>query len=108
MRVRKAKPQDEKPRLAPEVIPPDRPGRRRSRDAPEMRIFVDTRGAEHVYVARVRPLGIIVLVLIVGLLSTVMLVLLMSTVLIWLPFVAIVVVASIVAALWRRYFQHLP
>ena len=73
-----------------------------------MRIFVDTRGTEHVYVARVRPLGVLLVILIVGLLLAAMLILLVSTVLIWLPFVAIVAVASIIAGLWRRYFQCLP
>ena len=69
-----------------------------------MRIFVDTQGTEHVYVARVQPLGFILVILIVGLLATAMFVLLLSTVFLWLPFVAIVAAASVVVALWRRCF----
>jgi len=107
LRVKRPKQQDEKPRSEPEIIPPDRARKRMTRDTPEVRIFLGTREAEHVYVASVRPLGAVLVILIVGLLSAVMLILLLSTVLIWLPFVAIVAAASIIAALWRRCFQSL-
>ena len=104
MRLKRSRSQQENPRSEPEIIPPDRNGRRIPRGTPEMRIFVDTRATEHVYVARVRPLGFILVILIVGLLATAMFALLLSTAFLWLPFVAIVAAASMIVALWRRCF----
>jgi hypothetical protein len=73
-----------------------------------MRIFVDTRGTEHVYVARLRPLGIIPVALTTGILLAVMLILLLSAFLIWIPVVVLLVTAAIIAGLLRGYFKHTP
>lgn len=51
--------QADKPRSEPEIIPPDRAGR----DTHRTRVFVDVRGTEHVYIARLHPLGLILVVL---------------------------------------------
>jgi hypothetical protein len=60
-----------------------------------MRIFVDTRGTEHVYVAKLRPLSIILLTLTIGLLSAVMFIVLLGALFIWMPIVVLGVAAAI-------------
>jgi hypothetical protein len=52
-------PQGEKPRSEPEIIPPDRA----EQGPPRARVFIDSRGTEHVYVARLGPLGVILTIL---------------------------------------------
>jgi hypothetical protein len=100
---KRPKPQGERPE--PEIIPPEHPGRQTAQDTPRMRIFVDTHGTEHFYVARLRPLGIILLVLTMGILLAVMLILLLSAFLIWIPVVVLLVTAAIIAGLLRGYFE---
>lgn len=94
-------PQGEEPRSEPEIIPPGRAPRATRR----VRIDTDT---ERVYVAKVRPLSTILVVLIVGLLSALMLVLLLGALLVWLPLVVLFVTAALVAGLLRVYFQRGP
>jgi hypothetical protein len=85
------KPQGEKPRSEPEIIPPGH--------------------AEHgtervrVYIAKPGPLGAILLTLVVGLLSAVVMVLLFGALLIALPAVVLLVTAAIVAGLLRFYLR---
>ena len=99
---KRPKPQGEKPE--PEIIP----GRQTAQDTPRMRIFVDTHGTEYFYVARVRPLGIILAVLTMGILLAVMFILLLSAFLIWIPVVVLLVTAAIIAGLLRGYFERTP
>jgi hypothetical protein len=88
----------DKPRSEPEIIPPDDAHVTR-----RMRIDTDT---GRIYVAKVGPLGTILLVLIVGLLSALLLVLLLGALLVWLPLVALFVTAALVVGLLRGYFQR--
>lgn len=90
MMDKRPKPQGEKPE--PEIIPPEHPGRQTAQDTPRMRIFVDTHGTEHFYVARLRPLGIILVVL--------------SAFLIWIPVVVLLVIAATITGLLRGYFER--
>jgi hypothetical protein len=73
-----------------------------------MRVSVDTRSTERVYIAKPGPLGTILVILITSLLSAAMLVLLLGAVLIWLPAVILFVAAAIVVGLLRIYFQRAP
>jgi hypothetical protein len=107
MMDKRPKPQGEKPRSEPEIIPPEHAGRT-AQGTPRMRVFVDTRGTERVYIAKPGPLGIILVILITGILSAVMLILLLGAFLIWLPVVVLLVAAAIIAGLLRRYFQRAP
>jgi hypothetical protein len=102
------KTQGEKPRSEPEILPPEHTGARTAYGRPRMRIFVDTRGTERVYVARLRPLGIILIALTTGILLVVMFVLLLSAFLIWIPIVVLLVTAAIIAGLLRDYFRRTP
>jgi hypothetical protein len=91
------KPNGEKPRSEPEIIPPGRA----ERDRPRTRVHT-----ERVYIGKLPPLSIILVVLITGLLSAAMLILLLGAFLIVLPVVVLFVTAAIIAGLLRIYFQR--
>ena len=93
--------QAEEPRSEPEIIPPDNAERR----TPRMRIFVDTRSSERVYIGKPSSLGLILVILITGLLSAAMLVLLLGAFLFVLPVAVLFITAVIVAGLLRVYFR---
>ena len=100
MTDKKPNPQAEEPRSEPEIIPPD--------DAHvTRRMRIDT-GTGRIYVAKISPLGTILMVLIIGFLSALMLVLLLGALLVWLPVVVLIVTAALVAGLLRGYFQRGP
>ena len=99
-------PAGEKPRSEPEIIPPDS-GDRQSRSSAEgIRVFLDGGGVRRIYVARLGPLGIFVLVLMIGILFAMMLVLVLGAFLIWIPLVGLLVAAAIVSSLLRAYFRQ--
>jgi len=88
----------EEPRSKPEVIPPDHA----ERNAPRMRVFVDT---HRIYIGKPSPLGLILVTLIIGILSAAMLVLLMGAFLFLLPLAILIATGVIVAGLLRIYFR---
>src|SRR5262245_9311971 len=98
MTDKKPNPQGEGPRLEPEIIPPDDASVTR-------RIRIDT-NTGRIYVAKISPLGTILVVLIVGLLSALMLVLLLGALFIWVPEVVLFVTAALVAGLLRGDFRR--
>jgi hypothetical protein len=100
MMSKRPKPQGEKPRSEPEIIPPEHAGQ----GTPRMRVFVDTHGTERVYIAKPGPLGIIIIILVTGILSAVLFVLLSAVLLIAMPVVVLLVAAVIIAGLVRAYF----
>jgi hypothetical protein len=99
-------PQGDKPRSEPEIIPPDRAGRRTAQQ--RARVFIDAHGAKRVYVAKLGPLGIILAVLTTGILAAVMLILLFATFLIWVPLVILFIVGAIIAGLLQTHFRRAP
>jgi hypothetical protein len=101
-------PQGERPRSEPEIIPPDRAGRRTAKGTPQTRVFIDAHDTERVYVAKLGPLGIILAVLATGILAAVMLILLFATFLIWMPLVVFFIVGAIISGLLRTYFRRAP
>jgi hypothetical protein len=98
----------ERPRVEPEIIPPDRSG------GPDDRGFAGrgpgwpppysttARGTHRVYISRIGPLGFALLILVIGLLAAVMLLILIGAALIWIPVVAVLVIAAAIASLMRR------
>src|SRR5215467_12861056 len=68
-------PAGEKPRAEPEIIPPERGDRQSRSGATGTRVFLDGGGVRHIYVARLGPLAMVVLALMVGILFTITLVL---------------------------------
>lgn len=100
--------QGEKPHSEPEIIPPDRAGRRMEQGRPQTRVFIYAHGTERVYIARLGPLGVILSVLTTGILATVMLILLFVTFLIWVPLVVFFIAGAIIVGLLRTYYRRTP
>jgi hypothetical protein len=95
----------ERPRVEPEIIPPDRNQTRPSGWPPYgFRQSADTQsaGVHRVYVSRIGPIGFALLMLVIGLFAGVLLLALIGAALIWIPVVAVLVVVAAVSGLLRR------
>ena len=99
-------PAGEEPRSEPEIIPPDRGDRQSSSSPAGVRMFFDGGSVRHIYVARLGPLGMVVLALMVGVLFALTLVLVLGVFLIWIPLVGLLVAAAIISGLLRAYFRQ--
>jgi uncharacterized membrane protein len=92
-------PQGNKPRFEPEIIPPDRAARNKQWSD------IDAHGAQRVYVMRLGPLGVILVLVITAVLSAAMLALLLGALfLFWLPLLALIVAGVMVTMVLRTYF----
>jgi uncharacterized protein (DUF697 family) len=89
-------PENEAPRAEPEIIPPGHPDRRSMRDD------FDVHGTQRIYVARLGPLDVIALGLLIALLAAFTVILLLGAVLFWVPAVVLLVAAAVVLKLVRR------
>jgi len=99
--------QPERPRAEPEIIPPDRDGGRANwRHAPSTPRrgggFDDLRGTHRVYVGRVGPFGIALLLLAIAAIVAIILIAVLGAVLIWIPVIAAAVVVGAFFRLFRR------
>ena len=98
--------QPEYPRFEPEIIPPDHSGTSRPRSWQpswgDGSGFRHMRGSHRVYVTRLGPFGIGIAVLAVAVLIGAILLALIGALLLWLPVVALVIGAAIVARIFRR------
>jgi hypothetical protein len=90
----------EQPRAEPEIIPPDR-----SQDRSDWRRspwrgdpFGGTRATHRVYVSRLGPFGVALLLLAVAAIVAIIIIALLGAVLIWIPIVAVL----LVLAAWSR------
>jgi hypothetical protein len=87
----------ERPRSEPEIIPPG---------DPRVRWESSFQGTQRVYVARLGPFGLVMVVLAVAFLAAVILLLLLGAFLIWIPLagliLAIAVISSMLRGSWRR------
>jgi hypothetical protein len=99
-------PAGEKPGSEPEIIPPDGDGPQSRSGAAGIRVFVDGGGIRHIDIARLGPLGILVLALMIGILFAIMLILVLGAFLIWIPLVGLLVAAAIISGLIRVYFRQ--
>ncbi len=90
----------ERPRVEPEILPPDRSGRNPGSDGWSPRGY--SNGSQRIFVTRIGPFGFALAMLVVGLFAAVLLLLLIGTALIWLPFVAAIVVIGAIVGLLRR------
>jgi len=90
----------ERPRAEPEIIPPDR-RRPDDREWPPYG-YTQMHGTHRIYVGRIGPFGVVLIMLVVGLLAAIMLLLLIGTALIWIPFVAVLVIIAAISGLLRR------
>ncbi len=106
--------QPERPRVEPEIIPPDRnprrpdwrqqAWRRQAWRRQTWQPFFSTAADEthRIYVARLGPLGVALLILIVGVIAAVILLALVGVILIWIPAVALLVAVGALFRLFRR------
>jgi hypothetical protein len=88
----------------PEIIPPSAGARLRDSDA--IWTSVNERRTHRIYVARLGPFSLVLLVLGICLLAALILVLAIGTFLIWIPLVALLVTATIISALLRQSFRR--
>jgi hypothetical protein len=96
----------EKPRAEPEIIPPIHDDRQSRSGTARIRVFADGNSIRHVYIARLGPLGVLMIALMIGILFTVILVLLVGALLIWIPLVGLLVAAAITSSQLRGYFRR--
>jgi hypothetical protein len=99
--------QPERPRVEPEIIPPDRDGgqanwRRAPRAPWPGSGFDEIRGTHRVYVGRVSPFGIVLLLLAIAAVIAIILIAVLGAVLIWIPVIAVAVVIAAFFRLFRR------
>ena len=94
----------ERPRLEPEIIPPAH-GRRESGwqyDVWQPYGSSTAGGTHRLYVARLGPLGLAVLMAVIGIVVAVLVLAVVSAILIWIPILALLVAAGVIYRLWRR------
>jgi hypothetical protein len=96
--------QPERPRVEPEIIPPDRsrPGADWRQPAWRPQASGDARGTQRIYVTRIGPFGGAMLMLALALLVAVFFLIIAGAVLIWIPLVALLVVVAAVSRFLRR------
>jgi hypothetical protein len=93
----------ERPRVEPEILPPDRSGRNgQNWPPPPYGYTPGASGTQRIFITRIGPLGFGLAMLVIGLFAVALLLLLIGTALIWLPFVAAIVIVSAVVGLLRR------
>jgi hypothetical protein len=91
--------QPERPRVEPEIIPPDRS----SRHSPWSPYgFTETRGTHRIHVTRVGPFGIALLMLAIVAVATIVMIAVLGAVLIWIPIVAMVLIVGALLRMLRR------
>jgi hypothetical protein len=94
----------ERPRLEPEIIPPAS-GRHESGwqyDVWQPYVSPTTGGTHRLYVARLGPIGLAVLMLLIGIVIAVLVLAVVGAILIWIPILALLLAAGVIFRLWRR------
>jgi hypothetical protein len=96
--------QPERPRIEPEIIPPDRTPHRSDRHQQTWHPFFSTAADEthRIYVARLGPLRFALLILIVGIVVGLIILAVIGAVLIWIPIMLMLVAVGALIRLWRR------
>ncbi len=95
----------ERPRVEPEIIPPDRNARGPdwSRSPWRADAYGQTRGTQRIYLARLGPFGVALLMLAIAAIVAIVLIALLGAVLIWIPIVAVLIVVAALFRFFRRY-----
>jgi hypothetical protein len=94
----------ERPRAEPEIIPPDRTDRapdwKRRGWQPDGSTWVG--GSRRIYVGRIGPVGLALLILMIGILAALILLTVVGAVLLWIPILVLAVAAGAIFRLLRR------
>jgi hypothetical protein len=94
----------ERPRVEPEIIPPDRTSQSEWRYSPwRAGGFGGTRATQRIYVTRLGPFGIALLLLAIAAVVAIILIAALGAVLIWIPIVTVVVVIGALLRLFRGF-----
>lgn len=93
----------ERPRVEPEIIPPDRSGQSDWRYSPWRAGGFGTRTTQRVYVTRLGPFSIALLLLAIAAIVAIILIAVLGAVLIWIPIVAVVVILGALLRLFRGF-----
>lgn len=88
----------ERPRVEPEIIPPDRSD---ARSAWRTHSFADAGGTQRIYLRRLSPFGGILLLAAIVLIAVIALLAFLGALLLWIPLVALIVVITAISGLWR-------
>jgi hypothetical protein len=88
----------ERPRVEPEIIPPDRGGRQPDWRRSPWGSGGGIRGTQRIYVGRIGPFGVALLILAIAAIAAIILIAVLGAVLIWIPVVAVLV---LIAAVFR-------
>jgi len=94
----------ERPRLEPEIIPPAW-SRRESGwqyDVWQPYVSSSASGTRRLYVARLGPLGLALLMALIGIVVAVLVLAVVSAILIWIPILALLLAAGVIFRFWRR------
>lgn len=93
----------EHPRVEPEIIPPDRGTPRTDwRGSPWGGAFGGARATQRIYVTRLGPFGVALLMLAIAAIVAIVLIALLGAVLIWIPVVAVLIVVAALSRFLRR------
>jgi hypothetical protein len=94
----------ERPRTEPEIIPPDRGDDQANWRRTPWRggAFEDIRGTHRVYVGRIGPFGIALLLLAIAAIVGILMIAVLGAVLIWIPVLAVAIVLAALFRLFRR------
>jgi hypothetical protein len=93
----------ERPRLEPEIIPPARGRRGADWFEDVWHPYASGSGGTHrVYVARLGPFGLTMLMVIIGIVAAMILLAVVGAILIWIPILALLLAAGVIFRLLRR------
>jgi hypothetical protein len=94
----------ERPRLEPEIIPPARSRREAGWQYEVWSPYVSSSagGTHRLYVARLGPLGLTLLMALIGIVVAVLVLAVVGAILIWIPILALLVGAGFIFRFWRR------
>jgi hypothetical protein len=94
----------ERPRLEPEIIPPARSRRDSERQYDVWRPYMSSSsgGTHRLYVARLGPFGLAVLMLLIGIVAAVLVLAVVGAILVWIPILALLLAAGVIFRFWRR------
>jgi hypothetical protein len=106
MIIQRPIPPDEGRRPEPEIIPPDRHGRRNRRGGAWSRIVIDESGVRRVYVGKINPLGLVLVLMLAGLVSIGLLIFFLSAFLILAPVIGLLIAGAVIASVIRAYSRR--
>ena len=94
-------PSNERPRSEPEIIPPEHIEARSDKWT-----SFDQRGAHRIYVTRLGPFSVAVLLLMLAALVAILSLVLIGAFLIWIPLAVLLIAAALISGWWQRMFRR--